>query len=60
MKGPHPQEVSPAKASPVLIRQILAEPLEKLFAVSGSCLSTLLELDDAAADLPVSRGKDAI
>ena len=37
--------------------EVIGEPLPEPFAVGGPDLAALLELDDAAADFPVSGGK---
>ena len=40
--------------------EVIGQTLPKLFAVGGPALAALLELDDAAADLPIGGGEDGI
>jgi hypothetical protein len=41
-------------------REVLGKPGQQPFAVGGSPLATLLELDDPSSHLPVGCGQDAV
>ena len=60
VEGPHQGDIGLGEAAAVSGGEVIGEPLPEPFAVGGPDLAALLELDDAAADFPVSGGEDGV
>ena len=60
VESPHQGDIGLGEATAVSGGEVVGQPLPKPFAIGGADLAALLELDDAAADLPVSGGEDGV
>jgi hypothetical protein len=60
IKCPHQGDVGFGKALAMTGGEISRQPLPEFVTIRGSYLASLLKLDDAATDLPISGGEESI